>query len=56
MGTAARDQNVEYRFLFGVFGRTYVMVWAGIERGKLRDRDIQLAQKRVEEIAPLFRK
>lgn len=41
-------RNVEYHCLFGVFGRIYVMVWAGIERGRLRDRDIQLAQKRID--------
>jgi len=44
-------QSVEYRLLFGVFRRMYVMVWAGTEKGRLRDRDIQLAEKRVEEIA-----
>ncbi len=49
-------QNVEYRFLFGVFERTYVMVWAGIEKGRLKDRDLGLAQRRVDEIARELRK
>lgn len=43
-------QNVEYRFLFGIVQNEYVMVWAGIEKGKLKDRDLDLAQQRIDEI------